>query len=354
MLLPELISDLAVILLTGGIVTVIFKKLNQPLVLGYILAGFLIGPYMPFFFNVTDSASISTWSEIGIIILMFGLGLEFNLHKLVSVGGTAIITALVEVGGMLAFGFAVGQLMGWGTMDSVFLGGMLSMSSTTIIIKAFDELNVRKKDFAQLVFGTLVMEDIAGIFMMIILSTISVSKSISGGALALQLGLLVLYLVLMVLLASLSAATLIVTVPLLLACLVPLMIFYPAYMLDERSAGIWNTFLWSMRNGFKCWGGSFLILFVCNLLMSVLSGLLSVPMYVVLIVRALLVGASGQVADGGMLFDVLQYFTSVLMLYASYLSTVVVLLGATYQYGHIREKMDAVTVDEDIENFDKL
>ena len=144
------------------------------------------------------------------------------------------------------------------------------------------------------------------------------------------------------------------TVPLLLACLVPLMIFYPAYMLDERSAGIWNTFLWSMRNGFKCWGGSFLILFVCNLLMSVLSGLLSVPMYVVLIVRALLVGASGQVADGGMLFDVLQYFTSVLMLYASYLSTVVVLLGATYQYGHIREKMDAVTVDEDIENFDKL
>ena len=91
--LPELISDLAVILLTGGIVTVIFKKLNQPLVLGYILAGFLIGPYMPFFFNVTDSASISTWSEIGIIILMFGLGLEFNLHKLVSVGGTAQLIA---------------------------------------------------------------------------------------------------------------------------------------------------------------------------------------------------------------------------------------------------------------------
>lgn len=194
--LPELVSDLAVILLTGGIITVIFKKLNLPLVLGYILAGFLIGPYMPFFFSLGDSEAIATWSEIGIIILMFCLGLEFNLHKLASVGGTAIITALVEVGGMLAMGFAVGQLMGWGTMDSIFLGGMLSMSSTTIIIKAFDELNVRKKDFAQLVFGTLVMEDIAGIFMMIILSTISVSKSISGGALALQLGLLVLYLVL--------------------------------------------------------------------------------------------------------------------------------------------------------------
>ncbi len=194
--LPDLVSDLAVILLTGGVITVIFKKLNLPLVLGYILAGFLIGPYMPLFFSLADIDAVSTWSEIGIIILMFCLGLEFNLHKLASVGGTAIITALVEVGGMLAMGFAVGQLMGWGTMDSIFLGGMLSMSSTTIIIKAFDELNVRKTDFAQLVFGTLVMEDIAGIFMMIILSTISVSKSISGGALALQLGLLVLYLVL--------------------------------------------------------------------------------------------------------------------------------------------------------------
>ena len=194
--LPDLVSDLAVILLTGGVITVIFKKLNLPLVLGYILAGFLIGPYMPLFFSLADIEAVSTWSEIGIIILMFCLGLEFNLHKLASVGGTAIITALVEVGGMLAMGFAVGQLMGWGTMDSIFLGGMLSMSSTTIIIKAFDELNVQKTDFAQLVFGTLVMEDIAGIFMMIILSTISVSKSISGGALALQLGLLVLYLVL--------------------------------------------------------------------------------------------------------------------------------------------------------------
>ena len=194
--LPELISDLAVILLTGGIVTVIFKKLNQPLVLGYILAGFLIGPYMPFFFNVTDSASISTWSEIGIIILMFGLGLEFNLHKLVSVGGTAIITALTEVGGMLLFGYLVGQALGWGTMDSVFLGGMLSMSSTTIIIKAFDDLGVQKERFAQLVFGTLVIEDIAGIFMMIILSTISVGQGISGMALALKLGMLVLYLAL--------------------------------------------------------------------------------------------------------------------------------------------------------------
>ena len=164
--------------------------------LGYIVAGFLIGPYMPWFFTVADSASINTWSEIGVIVLMFGLGLEFNLHKLAQVGGTAIITALTEVGGMLLVGFGVGQLLGWGIMDSVFLGGMLSMSSTTIIIKAFDELGVRTQGFAQLVFGTLVIEDIAGIFMMIILSTLSVSQSISGGALAMKLALLVLYLAL--------------------------------------------------------------------------------------------------------------------------------------------------------------
>lgn len=194
--MPKLISDLAVMLLTAGIVTILFRRLGQPLVLGYILAGFLVGPYMPLFFTVADSASIETWSEIGIIVLMFGLGLEFNLHKLASVGGTAVITALTEVLGMLVLGYLVGQAMGWPMMDSIFLGGMLSMSSTTIIIKAFDELGVRKQPFAELVFGTLVIEDIAGIFMMIILSTVSVSKNISGAALALQLGELVLYLAL--------------------------------------------------------------------------------------------------------------------------------------------------------------
>ncbi len=194
--MPKLISDLALMLLTAGVVAVVFKRLNQPLVLGYILAGFLVGPYMPYFFTVADAEAIETWSEIGIIVLMFGLGLEFNLRKLASVGGTAVVTALTEVLGMLVLGYLVGQALGWGMMDSIFLGGMLSMSSTTIIIKAFDELGVRSEGFAQLVFGTLVIEDIAGIFMMIILSTVSVSQNISGGALALQLGLLVLYLVL--------------------------------------------------------------------------------------------------------------------------------------------------------------
>ena len=194
--MPKLISDLAIMLLTAGVVAVLFKRFKLPLVLGYILAGFLAGPYMPYFFTVADQGSIETWSEIGIIVLMFSLGLEFNLHKLASVGGTAIITALTEVFGMLVLGYLVGQAMGWGMMDSIFLGGMLSMSSTTIIIKAFDEMGVRKEPFAQLVFGTLVIEDIAGIFMMIILSTVSVSKNISGGELALQLGMLVLYLAL--------------------------------------------------------------------------------------------------------------------------------------------------------------
>lgn len=192
--MPKLISDLAIMLLTAGVVAVVFKRFKQPLVLGYILAGFLVGPYMPYFFTVADEVSIETWSEIGIIVLMFGLGLEFNLHKLLSVGRAAIITAMTEVFGMLVIGYLVGQAMGWGTMDSVFLGGMLSMSSTIIVIKVFDEMGIGGKGFAQLVFGTLVIQDIAGIFMIIILTTVSVSKSISGGALALQLGILVLYL----------------------------------------------------------------------------------------------------------------------------------------------------------------
>ena len=185
--MPKLISDLAIMLLTAGVVAVGFKRLKLPLVLGYILAGFLVGPYMPWFFTVADKASIETWSEIGIIVLMFSLGLEFNLHKLASVGTTAVVTALTEVLGMLAVGYLVGQALGWGMMDSIFLGGMLSMSSTTIIIKALSGT------------PTTVIRAMLASFatpLMIILSTVSVSKNISGGALALQLGMLVLYLAL--------------------------------------------------------------------------------------------------------------------------------------------------------------
>ena len=193
--IPVLISDLAVMLITAGLITILFKKIKQPLVLGYILAGFLISSYFPFFPTVVDTDSITTWSEIGIIFLMFHLGLEFNLHKLARVGSTAIITAIVEVIGILAVGFLAGRLLGFGVMDSVFLGGMLSMSSTTIIIKAFDELQLRGKKFTELVFGTLVIEDIVGIFMMVILSTISVSKNVTGGQVAGSLSLMILYLI---------------------------------------------------------------------------------------------------------------------------------------------------------------
>lgn len=194
--IPELISDLALMLLVAGIMTLIFKRFQQPLVLGYIIAGFMVGPYFTLVPAVTDVVSISTWSEIGIIILMFSLGLEFNLHKLASVGGTAIITAMTEVVSMLAIGFACGQLMGWSIMNSVFLGGMLSMSSTTIIIKAFEDLDLKGKKFTELVFGTLIIEDIAGIFMMVMLSTIAVSQGISGGELAGHLLKMIFYLAL--------------------------------------------------------------------------------------------------------------------------------------------------------------
>ncbi|MDU4959066.1 MAG: cation:proton antiporter [Sporomusaceae bacterium] len=194
--IPELISDLALMLLVAGMMTLLFKQFRQPLVLGYIITGFMAGPYFTLVPAVTDVVSISTWSEIGIIILMFSLGLEFNLHKLASVGGTAIITAITEVVSMLAIGFACGQLMGWGVMNSVFLGGMLSMSSTTIIIKAFEDLNLKGKKFTELVFGTLIIEDIAGIFMMVMLSTIAVSQGISGGELAGQLLKMIFYLAL--------------------------------------------------------------------------------------------------------------------------------------------------------------
>ncbi len=192
--IPALITDLALMLLVAGAMTLLFKKLRQPLVLGYIIAGFFVSPYFTLFPDVTDMASIKTWSEIGIIVLMFSLGLEFNLHKLASVGSTAIITAITELVFMLLVGFGCGRLMGWTAMNSIFLGGMLSMSSTTIIIKAFDDLKLKGAKYTELVFGALIIEDIAGIFMMVVLSTVAVSQGISGGELAGSLLKMVFYL----------------------------------------------------------------------------------------------------------------------------------------------------------------
>lgn len=175
--LPTIVTDLAMILLVAGITTILFKKINQPLVLGYIIAGFLTGPNFPFFPTIADNTNVQAWSEIGVIFLLFALGLEFSFYKLKSVGSTAFIATAVEIFGMLAVGYAAGTLLGWNHMDSLFLGGMLSMSSTTIIIKAFDDLKLRGKSFTEVVFGILIVEDIAGIVMMVMLSTMAVASA---------------------------------------------------------------------------------------------------------------------------------------------------------------------------------
>ena len=178
--LPNFISDLAIILITAGVVTIIFKWLKQPLVLGYIVAGFIASPHFGLTPTVVDSVNVSTWAEIGVIFLLFALGLEFSFKKLLSVGRTASIATLVNMGSMIIIGFFVGQLMGWSTMDSIFLGGMLSMSSTTIIIKAFNDMGLQKQKFANIVFGMLIVEDLAAILMMVLLSTIAVSQHFEG------------------------------------------------------------------------------------------------------------------------------------------------------------------------------
>ncbi|MGM9529189.1 MAG: cation:proton antiporter [Phascolarctobacterium sp.] len=175
--LPTIITDLAMILLVAGVTTILFKKINQPLVLGYIIAGFITGPNFSFFPTITDKVNVQSWSEIGVIFLLFALGLEFSFYKLKKVGSTAFIATAVEIFGMLAVGYAAGTMLGWNHMDSLFLGGMLSMSSTTIIIKAFDDLKLRGQSFTEVVFGILIVEDIAGIVMMVMLSTMAVATS---------------------------------------------------------------------------------------------------------------------------------------------------------------------------------
>lgn len=198
--LATLISDLALLLVVAGITTLLCKKINQPLVIGYILAGFLIGPVVSFVPTIGDMNNINLWAEIGVIFLMFSLGLEFNLHKLAEVGSTAIISALVQIGGMMVVGYGIGIAMGWSTMNSIFLGGMLSMSSTMITIKAIEDMGLKEMPFTELTIGILVIEDIVAIFLMVVLSTIAVSQGISGVELISTIGKLMLYLVLWLLL----------------------------------------------------------------------------------------------------------------------------------------------------------
>ncbi|WNM18335.1 cation:proton antiporter domain-containing protein [Flavobacterium capsici] len=181
--LPDLISDLGLILATAAIAVLIFKLLKQPLVLGYLVAGFLAGSEFDFFPTVKDMNSVSVWAEIGVIFLLFSLGLEFSFKKLMKVGGTASITALTQIIGMVGLGYLVGYWMGWGKMNSLFLGVILSISSTTIILKTFDELGVKAQKFAGNVIGALIVQDILAILMMVLLSTVAVSQQFSGSEL---------------------------------------------------------------------------------------------------------------------------------------------------------------------------
>lgn len=194
--LAPLIADLALILICAGIMTLIFKRLKQPLVLGYIVAGFLASPHMPLTPSVVDAANIQTWADIGVVFLLFALGLEFSFKKIVKVGGPAIIAAVTIIFCMIMVGMLVGIGFGWKRMDCIFLGGMLAMSSTTIIYKAFDDLGLRRQRFAGLVLSILVLEDILAIVLMVMLSTMAVSKGIEGTELLDSIGKLGFFLIL--------------------------------------------------------------------------------------------------------------------------------------------------------------
>lgn len=178
--LPHLIQDLALILIVAGITTLLFKRLKQPVVLGYILAGLLVSPNFKLFPTVTDIENVRVWADIGVIFLLFTLGLEFSFKKLMHVGGTSSITALIEVSAMLGIGFVLGKLLGWPLMDCIFLGGIMSIASTTIILRSFDEMGLKGRKFAELVFGVLIIEDLVAVVLMVLLSTIAVSREFAG------------------------------------------------------------------------------------------------------------------------------------------------------------------------------
>ena len=179
--LPHLIKDLALILVVAGIVTIIFKRLKQPLVLGYVVAGFLVSPNMPYTMSVVDIADIHTWADIGVMFLLFSLGLDFSFKKIVKMGSSPIIATCVIVFCMMALGMIVGHGFGWGRMDCIFLGGMLAMSSTTIIYKAFDDLGLRQQRFASMVMSVLILEDMLAIVMMVMLSALASGANLDGG-----------------------------------------------------------------------------------------------------------------------------------------------------------------------------
>lgn len=179
--LPSLIDDLALILVVAGVVTLLFKKLNQPLVLGYLVAGYVVSPHMPYTMSVVDEANIHIWADIGVMFLLFSLGLDFSFKKIIKIGMSPIIAVSTIIFSMMTLGVCVGHSFGWSYMDCIFLGGMLAMSSTTIIYKAFDELGLRQQRFAGLVMSVLILEDILAIVMMVMLSAIAEGNSPDGG-----------------------------------------------------------------------------------------------------------------------------------------------------------------------------
>ena len=192
---PQLIIDLAIMLTTAAVVTITFKKLRLPTILGYIVAGFIIGPNFPLFLDVASVSSIETWSEIGVVIILFHIGLEFDFHKLADLGSTAIISALVKMSGVMFVGYFFGRLLGMSTMDCIFLGAMLSISSTVVIQKCFEEMGLSDRKFAGLVMGSLVVEDVVAVFMMVVLTTMAASQGGVSGV-ATHLFLMMCYLIL--------------------------------------------------------------------------------------------------------------------------------------------------------------
>jgi len=196
--MPEglhLVTELAIILVAAGVFTVLSRALKQPLILGYIVAGFIVGPHLGIFPQFS-SESVHEWSEIGIIFLLFGLGLEFSFKKLLKVGSSALVTAGINCIGMMVVGILTGSAMGWTTMESVFLGGLMSMSSTTIILKAYNDLGLKNRPHCPLLFGTLVVEDLIAVLLLVLLSTLAVSNKFEGSAMLLALCKLILYIVL--------------------------------------------------------------------------------------------------------------------------------------------------------------
>ena len=206
------LKDLAIIMMVAGFITLVFHRFKQPVVLGYILAGIIIGPHTPPFPLISDRDTIQTLADLGVVFLLFSLGLEFNISKLKKVGGTALIAGTAEISLMLWAGYSLGRAFGWSEMDAIFLGAMVSISSTTIIVKALDELNLKRERFAQFIFGVLIVEDILAIAMIVLLSGLALTGEVSIASVANTLGRLGIFLVVALLLGLLLVPRLLAVV----------------------------------------------------------------------------------------------------------------------------------------------